>query len=290
MKPNHVLRGVLAMIGSSVMFAVMAGLIRAASHIDPYRMSFFRFAVGLAVLGTLVLANRIELRGRRPLLLIGRGMFGTAAVLLFYVAVVRIGIAKGTALSYSYPMFAALFGAWFLRERVGWTRAALILIASAGIWLITAADGYFGTVTLDDALAILGAVCAGAAVVIVRKLREDHSPFVIYLAQCGIGFWVMLLPANLQPADLGVSGGLVLLAIGLTATIGQLTMTYAYRHLTVVGGSLLAMLTPVLTTLIGLAVFREPIGWRCGIGIVLVISCCMAISMIPRRPIALPKI
>lgn len=277
-------RGVLSMLGAALCFAAMATIIRSAPHIDAYRMSFFRFAVGLAVLGSLVLGGRIELSGRRPLLLFARGAFGAVAVLLFYLSINWIGVAKGTALSYTYPVFAAVFGAWFLRERVSLPRAALILAACVGIGLITSDGGSFGVFSRHDLLALVGAACAGVAIVVVRKLREDHSPFVIYLSQCGVGFWVMLLPANLKPSDIGISGGLVLLAIGLTATGGQLMMTYAYRHLTVVGGSLLAMLTPVLTTLIGLVFFREAVGLRGGLGIALVIACCMALSVRPRRP------
>ena len=288
MKSSHAARGVVAMSCSAVLFAIMAAVIRSAPGIDTYRMSFFRFAVGLAVLGSLAMAGKIELRGRKPGLLLLRGILGAIAVLLFYLSIVWLGMAKGAVLHHTYPLFAALFGAWFLRERVGPVRWALIFAACIGIWLVTADAGTFTSISLYDALALLGAAVAGSAVVVVRKLRVDHSPFTIYLAQCGIGFWVMLLPASLQPADLGFSGGLILLTIGLTATAGQLTMTYAYRHLTVVGGRLLSMITPVLSAVIGVLLFHESIGLRGGIGILLVLTCCMALCVFSPRPITIP--
>jgi hypothetical protein len=50
-------------------------------------------------------------------------------------------------------------------------------------------------------------VLSGLAIVIVRKLRATESSYAIFFSQCVIGFWLMLIPANIVPAAIGITGG-----------------------------------------------------------------------------------
>ena len=76
-----------------------------------------------------------------------------------------------------------------------------------------------------------------------------------------------------------MSAGLILLAIGIAASGGQLMMTYAYRHLPVSTGSLIGMLVPVCNVAIGVIVFNETISTRGITGILIVlISCSLVLS------------
>lgn len=283
-RPNPAF-GVLVTLISCVLFAVMGALIRQASTlgIDAFKTAMFRFAIGLAVLGTLAMSRRITLRFFDSPLLFLRGLTGGAAIFLFYLSIDKIGIAKGTVISYSYNVFAVLGSMLLLKERVGPLKWALILASLAGIGLIAADKGGAGglSISVYEWLAILGAVLSGAAVVIIKKLCDTDSPFSIFFAQSLVGFWLMVIPANLTPVDLKWTGGVLLLLIGLTAAGGQLCMTTGYAHLTVATAGILGMLVPVLNTAIGVVLFREHLSAMGLAGVAVVIAAC-ALLALPR--------
>ena len=160
--------------------------------------------------------------------------------MLFYFWISTIGIAKATVAFYSSPIFATIGSALFLREKVSPQKWLVILSAFIGIYLIaTSSTQSFDRIGLYDFLATMGALSAGVAVVLVKKLRDTESSHSIFFAQCIVGFWLVLLPANVVTSTIGLSGGLLLLAIGVTAAAGQLMMTYSYRYLPVSTGSLI---------------------------------------------------
>jgi drug/metabolite transporter (DMT)-like permease len=138
-------------------------------------------------------------------------------------------------------------------------------------------------------VAILGAVLAGLAVVAVRKLTETDSSPVIFLAQSLVGFWLVFVPALGAPSQLTVPLALLLLGIGLTASVAQLLMTWSYRSVDATTGSLLSVLTPVLNVLFGVLLFREALGPLQALGAGLIIlSCVLIVVPKPRAKSAAP--
>jgi drug/metabolite transporter (DMT)-like permease len=266
----------MLMLASTVAFCVMSVLVQYASAIDPYKMTLFRFVVGLGILGTAALLGRIELTFTHSPLLLLRGLFGGLGILIFFWSIPKLGIGKATVLIYSFPIFGGLFSSLFLRERLGPLRLAAMLMAFVGIYLL--ASDHEGGFTLlavpngDELLTIFGAMLGGIALVIVKKLHDTDSSYAIFFAQCVIGLWIVIVPANVVPCSVGLSGGLLLVAIGVTSATGQLLSTEGYRHLTVATGSLLGMLVAVLNYIVGVAVFGEPLSGRSIVGSATVIT------------------
>jgi drug/metabolite transporter (DMT)-like permease len=263
-------RGVMLALASTVAFCLMSVLVQHASQIDPYKTTLFRFVVGLGILGTAALIGKIKLTFTHGPLLFLRGLFGGLGILIFFWSMPRLGIGKATVLIYSFPIFGSLFSSVFLKERLGAIRLAAMLAAFAGIYLL--ASNHEGGSSLsavpgaDELLTILGAVFGGIALVIVKKLHDTDSSYAIFFAQCTIGLWMVIVPANIVPCSIGWSGGLLLVAIGVTSAVGQLLSTEAYRHLPVATGSSLGMLVPVLNYIVGITVFGEPASVRSMIG------------------------
>lgn len=281
--------GVLVTLASCVGFAAMSLLTRYSSElgIDAFKTSFFRFAIGLAVLGSLAMSKRIELRFFESPLLLLRGLTGGLAIFLFFLSIDKIGVARGTVIHYSNVVFAVLGGMFFLKERVGPLKWALVLASLAGIALI-ALDRNGGAglgVSLYDLLAVAGAVLAGSALVAVKKLCVSESAFAIFFAQCLVGFWLVVIPANLKPVDVGWTGGIVLLMIGLTGAVAQLLMTVGYAHLPVSTASVLGMLVPATNTIVGVFVFREYLSALGAAGVGLVIAACILLCLAGSGPV-----
>jgi drug/metabolite transporter (DMT)-like permease len=276
-------KGIVLILISTVFFCLMSSLVKYASDIDPYKTTLFRFIVGLGILGTAALFGKVKLNFVHGPLLFLRGLFGGTAILIFFMSVPKLGVGKATVLIYAFPIFGSIFSSIFLKEKIGIVRLIAILAAFIGIYFL-AADNGNGFSFLDilgkyELLAVFGAMLGGMALVLVKKLHDTDSSYTIYFAQCVIGLWIVVVPANVVPCSIGFSGGLLLVAIGITATIGQLLSTEAYRYVQVPTGSLLGMLVPVMNYFVGVMVFNEVISWRSVIGTAAVLGSCVVVLL-----------
>jgi drug/metabolite transporter (DMT)-like permease len=279
--------GLAAMVLSSILFSVMSLGIRLAAGADSFLTSFIRFAVGVAVVGSIALAGRVRLSFVNVPWLLLRGVTGSVAVYTSFLAIEKLGIARGSVLSYTYPLFAAVGGAIFLKERVrplGW--AALVAAVGGMVlmrWGELAADGPAAASTaLWYGLVLAGSVVAGFAIVCVRRLTATDSAPSIFMSQSLVGFWLAFVPALNRPAAFGLRLALILLGIGLVAAAAQLLMTWSYGRVEIAAGSLLSMLTPVINIGIGVLAFRETFGPVEAVGAAIVLAACAAV-MVPSR-------
>jgi drug/metabolite transporter (DMT)-like permease len=291
-KGNPHLRGVLGMMGSAALFSAMAFLIRYDRGVSSFTAALFRFVIGACTLATLALFRLIRLEFRNRLVLFLRGLFGGTAVLLFYLSIVKIGIAKGTVISYTFPVFATLGGVVFLRDRVRPAVWIFMAVSLVGLLLLAGpswASGGGNREQLWIGLAFLGAVLSGLAIVCIKSLTATDSPYAIFMSQCAVGFWIVLLPANVAPSNLGWVPALLLLGIGLAATAGQLLMTWSFGYVPISTGSLLSLLTPTLNVLLGLLLFRETMTVLEIAGTSLILLSCTGVALLGREPLALRR-
>ena len=85
------------------------------------------------------------------------------------------------------------------------------------------------------------------------------------------------MPASTASCSIGFYQVLLLLAIGVTATAGQLLSTEAYRYVEIPTGSLLGMLVPVFNCVVGITVFRESFSIYSIAGSTMVIGSCIVV-------------
>ena len=272
----------------------MSALLKIASDINPFKTVLFRFAVGLGLLGIAALLGKIQLTFIRSRLLLLRGLFGGMGVFILFLSIVKLGVGKGTLYCYTYPVFAGIFSRFFLKEYVRPLKWVFIVTALIGLYFLAAGESGFNFLEHHiggyELIAILGAVCSGSAIVTVKKLHDTESSYAIFFAQCLIGFWLFVVPANVveDSGRGGISEGALLLSIGVVAAVAQLLMTEGYRHVKVTTGALLNMLVPVFNLTLSILVFRESFSLIEMLGAVLVLaSCVLVIScdrFIPTNP------
>ena len=265
--------GMPVMAASAVLFSLMSLLIPFTHSVSTSIIASARFVTGIAVILGISLLRRTRLTAVNRWWLVARGVIGATSVYFFFRGIMNLGLGKGTILNYTYPIFAALLAPLVLKEKLTWDVLAAGVVSFVGIWLVVS-PGRFSSIGVEGLLALMGGVLSGVAVVAIKKLRETDSPSIIYLAQCVFGLLVVGWPTAASSFAFPGIEWLILLAIGLVATVAQLTMTWAYKHVPATQGSLLAFLTPVLNVLLGIAVFGEQMRASTLVGSALVLLCC----------------
>lgn len=255
-------RSVLLMLASVLLFAVNTLLIRAvAEHspgVDGWLATLFRGVVGLAVVfacfgGGRGLDPKRLFKGR---LITIRGIVGALSIIAFYVTIVKLGAARAVIINLTYPAFATVIAAFWLKERVSRTATAWMAVAFCGLILFLSKDGNLAHPAPYDLLALAGAAGAGWVVVIIRRLRHDEHPATIYASQAFYSLVIAAPAAAKLPAlDLAATAGLVLAAV--IVTVAQLVMTRAYQFMSVSRGSSLQMLLPLATAAGSAPLFGE---------------------------------
>lgn len=258
------------------LFMVMAALIKAASdHVPPGQAVFFRSFFALPVI-VIWLWQRDQLReGLVPSNFMGhvwRGLFGTTAMGLTFAGLGHLPLPEVTAIGYATPMFAVLFAAIFLGERIRIVRISAVALGLFGVMIVIAPRLTVGTdaistgATLGAIMVLIASILRAMVQIHVRRLvqTDTTAAIVFYFSLTASGLALLTLPIGwvtgmkalvwTQPA-LWVIG--LLIFAGLVGGVAQIMVTAAYRF----GGA--SMLAPfdyasmIFASLIGYVAFGE---------------------------------
>jgi drug/metabolite transporter (DMT)-like permease len=182
-----------------------AVLIRLAD-VPPISMAFYRLLTATVTIGLIVL-----IRGRRDLIGIDARAFGLSVVSGLFLALHfgswissldHTSVTNSVLIVTTQPVFAAVLGMWFLRERLRPAVFAAIALALAGGAIISGGNpqigGWYG-----DFLALLGSITASAYLVIGRQVRRTVSTLgyvLIAYATAGLvlGVWAVAIDSPLS--------------------------------------------------------------------------------------------
>lgn len=278
MLKSELILGYLLLFLASVIFSVMSVLVRVLGTGGAYQALVVRFAVGIAVVVALWVGGWIRIKPVNWRLLAVRGVTGGAAVWCYFLAIGHVGLAEGSVLSFAFPIFTAICARLFLGERQSFGAWAAVAVSFSGVYLVVWPESWSGPLAYK-LLALGGAVLAGIAVASIRQLRRTDSSYTIFLSQCTFGLAIVAVPAASSSFAFGVRAWFLLLGVGLFATVGQLMMTSAFKHVRATQGSIFSFITPVINVLFGACLFHEAIPARSWLGSCLVIGACIYVSL-----------
>jgi drug/metabolite transporter (DMT)-like permease len=257
---SHHARGIVLMITSTLCFTTNVLLVRALGEVESvnvWLVSCVRFVAGM---GVVFMLYRREFQFTHLFTnskLALRGIVGGAGVYAFYLTVVHLGAGRATFINNTYVIFGALLAVWVLGEPFRVPLAIGSIAALGGLALLTNAfaagnhaNGYY-------LLAVVAALASAYVVVTIRQLHATEHTATIFAAQCIYGLILCAIPAALHPLQLSGLSWTMMLMAGVFASLGQITMTRAFRELPVAEGSLLQMLVPVGIAVGGVAFFAE---------------------------------
>ncbi|MDA7888637.1 DMT family transporter [Akkermansiaceae bacterium] len=260
-------RGVVLMLISIVFFALNIFVVRALALAYPggngWQATLFRGIAGVIFVSVFYGFGR-GLQWKplfKSSLMIWRGILGAAGIVLFYITMIELGAARAVVINLTYPIFGALMASFFLNERLSPVRLFWIIVGFIGLSIFMSDRISREGINLYDLLALIGAFISAVVIVLIRRIHRTEHGSTIYASQC---FYCLILalpftaPHTGEIPPMGILG---LFLAGLIATGGQLTMTFAYRHLDVSKGSSLQMLLPIVTAVGAWGLFGETLGF-----------------------------
>ncbi len=220
-------RGVYWMIVSCIAFASMWVLIRYASRsVHAFEIVFFRNAIGTLVLVPMLLRNKGLLRVDRFSIHIRRATSGFIATMGTFYAVAHAPLATALSINYTAPLFATAGAVILLGETIRVRRIAALVVGFVGM-LVVVRPGAL-PMTPGVVAAMVSAVSTAFSIIAVRALvKSDDSRAV-----AAWSFILMTIPSLVVASFVWTWPPLatwpLLLAIGVAAAIGQLSMSRAF--------------------------------------------------------------
>lgn len=275
-----VLRAVLGRVTAAALVAGMFGLIKAMGTTYPLGEVVFArcfFALVPIAIQLHVLSGWDALRTRRPAAHALRSGFGLASLFLSFAAISMLPLSTATALSYTIPLFIAVFAATTLRESIDRQRWLALAVGFGGVLLMVDPD-FSSSNGLGVLLAVLSAVAGAAAVISIRSMASTESSTTIAFYFAVVGAFVGALSMLFEFVVPRWSDLPILIGIGLMGGTAQLLLTFAYHR---ASASVIApweYATLIFATLIGaiawahLPTMRELFGIATIIGANLLVS------------------
>lgn len=200
-----------------------------AASVPVLQISWLRFGAFLAIMAAVVLrGGGRQLRTRRPLLHVLRGIGLVASSVVFVSSLRYLPIADATATSFVTPLFVTALSIPLLGEKVGWRRWTATTIGLFGVLVIVRPGGEgFQAASL---LPVASALAWAFALIMTRMMSDTEEPVTTLAWSALIGFAVLtlLLPLHWQMPTRETL--LIGLFIGVASTIGHWLVILGFRH------------------------------------------------------------
>ncbi len=157
-----------------------------------------------------------------------RAMMGAVGMGFTFGAPVLLPLAESTTLGFTTPIFAVIFSALLLKEKVGPWRWTAVAVGFAGVLVIARPDGHL---PLFGSLVGLGAGLMVALISIqVRDLTRTDEPLSIVFWFAALSAPVLALSLPFVAKSHTAEQWALLGAIGVLGCVGQLFLTASLRY------------------------------------------------------------
>ncbi|HEX2869125.1 MAG TPA: DMT family transporter [Ignavibacteriales bacterium] len=256
-------KSVLYLIATAVLWSLGGVLIKWVS-LSALAIAGLRSLIAFAFI---MIAFRPKLR-ISPIRIIG-GFAYAAVVILFVSANKLTTAANAILLQYTAPIYVALLGHWFLKEKITKTDWISIIMVFCGMILF-----FLDKLSTGDMLGNIVAILSGVAfawLVLLMRKQKNESPLDSVI-------WGNLITALIcipfyfnQSIDEKSWIGLLLLGI-VQLGISYVLYAYAIRHVSAIEGILIPVIEPILNPIWVLIFLGETPGFWAIIGGIIVIA------------------
>ena len=284
-----IIAGALCLVAAEGMLALMSVSIKAVGAVDlgeaglPNEMIVFcRSLVGCLLLIPLLLQRNQHgltislsyLKTSVASLHLFRALIGLCGMYCYFYALTQLPLAEGMVLKMTSPIFMPLIAFIWLNDQP--TRYSLLAIpvGFVGMWLIVvpSAGQVFATIHPAALIGLAGGIAAAGAKVLVAKLGQTEPTgrivayfFVLATGLSAIPAWLVWQTPTWQQA-------MLLIAVGICATAGQLLLTRAYSLAAVSRIAPLTYTSVIFGVMLGWLIWDETVTLRWLAGSLLIIA------------------
>lgn len=232
MKINNKYKGIFYIILAAFGFAFMNLFVKLAGDLPAIEKSFFRNLVAIffafIVMKKKKISFSIPKESRKYIFF--RSLFGTIGIFANFYAIGKLYIADASMLNKLSPFFAIIFSYFLLHEKIKPYQLLCVLTAFVGALFILR-PGFDSVATFPAFIGLIGGMGVGLAYTNVRLATKHGAPgplivfcFSVFSCVCAIPFIIF----DHQPLVWWQLASLLL--AGLSATLGQFSITAAYTY------------------------------------------------------------
>ena len=274
---------------ATLLFATMGVCVKLASAEYPAgEIVFYRSLTGAVMMLGLARWNGGSVRTSVPGMHFWRSLSGVVSLCLWFYAIGNLPLATAMTLNYMSSVWMALFllgGTIALgTSRIDGRLIATVLVGFAGVALILrptieAQQLWHGL------MGLLSGVIAATAylqVTALGRIGEPEYRIVFWFSVGGVGAGALsLLWTGLH--TLGWHGGLLLLAVGVLASVAQLMMTRAYSTGRTLGNASLQYLGIAWSFVYGVLLFGDKVTTMAIAGMLLIAGAGLSATLLRSR-------
>jgi len=240
----------------------------------PPELAFWRLLIGSSVLIAIALAWRVPWPQSKLAVILAGLAFG-AHQLLYITATQWTSVAIVALIGATQPLLIALVSHRTVGERVPRAVLGCAVLALAGVAVVVHANLHDSSRSLrGDLIAVVNVFAVTAYFLVAKRARVSGAPTLTLTA--GVLFVALLVVAPAAAWGGVTAPGdrqwIYLLLLALGSGNGHLLLNWAHRRVSAALAALILALLPVLTAVWAHLVLGEPLGWRHGVGIVLVVA------------------
>lgn len=228
---QNVAKGIVMMLLAVFFFSIMDTSMKWLSyHYSPFQVSFFRGLCSLPfVMMWFAYSGRLEhLKTGKPMWHLVRGVMSVLFLVGVVIGLRELTLANAYAIFFSAPLLVALLSILFLNEKVGIKRWSSIIVGLIGVLIALnpTGEGFF---SLGAIACLFGVIGYSVVVIVIKKMSTTETTFAMvfyFLLSLTLGCGVLSI-FDWQPMQW--EHWPVLLALGLSGSIGQYLITEAFR-------------------------------------------------------------
>jgi drug/metabolite transporter (DMT)-like permease len=224
-------RGILYMLGAMLVFSILNAIVKDTTmRYDPIQLVFFRCffasipcAIFMFVKGGWILPSPLEWK-----IHLKRAFLLPIGLLILFLGIGKVPLSVSMALYFSATLFLVILSYPILREKVGLIQWIAVALGLVGVLIIAKPGGevfHFGALFV-----IIGAFMESAYNLYGRLLSATYNSFMLTFLGSLLPALVIFLALPFVWITPDFSGWIALISLGLGGGLGQLCVTFAYRH------------------------------------------------------------
>jgi len=263
----------LWMVVAAGCFAVMGECVKYATvKYSAAELVFYRSLFGLVAIVLFTLPRHMSLATPHIRLHLSRSINGFIAMMLFFYTIPHLPLATALSLNYTSPIFLTIFLALTMHEKVSLVLVTSILLGFVGVVLLLNPILHWSFIASSGPGLVCGILTGFVYLQVTQlgRLNEPEWRTVFYFTLvCSIASASWAMTQKFHP--IAMADIPLLVGIGFAATIGQLTMTRAYRKGDCLTVASLAYCTVVFASLLDILLWHKHLSTLNWLAILLII-------------------